>query len=168
MPLKPNTHHGSVSASLFYTMTTIKHSLKTPGVGRLLSQFLPFRYFLNFSELWNRMLAIEHHVYIWQVSPQLGCGGTCQIWMWLREFNMYFWQTETFAYGEINERGFSNPTPWAYSLTIRCLTTKSREVSKPRDWCLSWSFSSERLDKSKSISRWLHLRSYRCINAKET
>ena len=26
-------------------------------------------------------LAIEYHVYIWQVSPQLSCGDTCQIWM---------------------------------------------------------------------------------------
>ena len=24
-------------------------------------------------------LAIESHIYIWQVSPQLSCGGTCQI-----------------------------------------------------------------------------------------
>ena len=29
---------------------------------------------------------------------------------------MYFWQIENFAYGEINERSFSNPHPWAVSL----------------------------------------------------
>ena len=77
----------------------------------LLSQFSPFRYFPNFSELWNHTLAIEYHVYIWQVSPQLSCGGVCQIWMWLKAFNMYFGKFEYFVYGEINERSFSNPTP---------------------------------------------------------
>ena len=25
---------------------------------------------------------------------------------------MYFWQIQNFAYGEINERSFSNPHPW--------------------------------------------------------
>ena len=53
------------------------------GVG-LLSQFPPFRYFPNFSEWPKHTLAIEYPVHIWQVSPQLSCGGTCQIWMWLK------------------------------------------------------------------------------------
>ena len=44
----------------------------------------PFRYFPDFSALWIHSLAIEYHVYIWQVSPQLSCGDTCQIWMWLK------------------------------------------------------------------------------------
>ena len=84
----------------------------------LLSQFPPFCYFPNFSELWNHTLAIDYHVYIWQVSPQLSCGGTCQIWMWLKEFNMYFCKIENFAYGEINERSFSNPHPCSTDFTI--------------------------------------------------
>ena len=50
----------------------------------LLSQFPPFPYFPNFSEPPKHMLAIEYHVYIWQVSLQLSCGDTCQIWMWLK------------------------------------------------------------------------------------
>ena len=45
----------------------------------LQGQFPPFRYFPNLSVLSKHMLAIEYHVYIWQVSPQLSCGGTCQI-----------------------------------------------------------------------------------------
>ena len=77
----------------------------------LLSQFLPFRYFPNFSALSKQTLAIEYHVYIWQVSPQLSCGDTCQIWMWFEKSNMYFCHIENFAYGEINERSFSNPHP---------------------------------------------------------
>ena len=77
----------------------------------LLSQFLPFRYFLNFSSLSKHTLAVKYRVYIWQVSPQLSCGDTCQIWMWFEESNMYFCKIEYFAYGEINERSFSNPHP---------------------------------------------------------
>ena len=79
----------------------------------LLSQFLPFRYFPNFSALSKQTLAIEYHVYIWQVSPQLSCGDTCQIYMWFEKFNMYFCHIENFAYGEINERNFRNPHSWS-------------------------------------------------------
>ena len=78
----------------------------------LLSQFPPFRYFPNFSSLSKHTLTVEYRIYIWQVSPQLSCGDTCQIWMWFEESNMYFCETENFAYGEINERSFSNPHPW--------------------------------------------------------
>ena len=80
----------------------------------LLSQFPPFRYFPIFSALSNHTLFIEYHVYIWQVSPQVSCGDTCQIWMLFEEFNMCFCQVENFAYGEINERSFSNPHPCPY------------------------------------------------------
>ena len=59
------------------------------------------------------MLAIVYHVHIWQVLPQLSCGDTCQIWMWCKQSNRYFDRIKTFAYGEINERSFSNPHPWA-------------------------------------------------------
>ena len=34
--------------------------------------------------------------------------------MWLEESNMYFCHVENFAYGEINERSFSNPHPWSW------------------------------------------------------
>ena len=77
----------------------------------LLSQFSPFRYFPHFPLLSKQTLAIEYHVYIWQVSPQLSCGDTCQIWMWFRESNRYFCKIENLAYGEISERSFSNPHP---------------------------------------------------------
>ena len=78
----------------------------------LLSQFPPFRYFPKFSASWIHALSIECHVYIWHVSPQLSCGDTCQIWMWLEEFSRYFRKIENYTYGEINERSLSNPHPW--------------------------------------------------------
>ena len=36
--------------------------------------------------------------------------------MWFKEPNGYFCEIENFAYGEINERSFSNPHPWAVTL----------------------------------------------------
>ena len=48
------------------------------GVGSL-SQFSLFCYFLIFFKLSKQTLFIQYHVYIWQVSPQLSCGGTCDI-----------------------------------------------------------------------------------------
>ena len=77
----------------------------------LLSQFSPFRYFPHFPLLSKQTLAIEYHVYIWQVSPQLSCGDTCQIWMGFRESNGYFCKIENFASGQISERSLSNPHP---------------------------------------------------------
>ena len=68
--------------------------------------------FSSFSSSSKHTLAIEYHVYIWQVSPQLSCGDTWQIWMWFKESNMHFCKIEYFAYGEINERSFINPHPW--------------------------------------------------------
>ena len=81
----------------------------------LLSQFPPFRYFPNFSALSKQTLAIEYHVYIWQVSSQLSCGDICQILMWFEKSYMYFCHIENFAYGKNNERSFSNPRPWSMS-----------------------------------------------------
>ena len=67
--------------------------------------------FSTFPLLSKQTLAIEYRVHIWQVSPQLSCGDTCQIWMWFGESNRYFCKIENFAYGEISERSFSNPQP---------------------------------------------------------
>ena len=91
----------------------------------LLSQFPPFRYFPIFSELSKHTLDIKYHVYIWQVSPQLSCGDTCQIWIWFKESNGYYCKGEHFAYGEINERSFSNPHPCDVIFIIDC--TGSRQ-----------------------------------------
>ena len=76
------------------------------------SQFPPFRYFLNFSGSPKHTLGIEYHIYIYQVSMQLSCSDTCQIWMWLKESNKYFCKIKNFAYGEISEQSFSNPHTW--------------------------------------------------------
>ena len=94
----------------------------------LLTRFPPFRYFPNFSTSPKYMLAIEYHVHIWQVLPQLSCGDTCHIWMWFKECNRYFCEIDNFAYGEIDERSFSNPHPWRNRAV----------VPGPTDW--QWMF----------------------------
>ena len=50
--------------------------------GGYLFNFLPSVIFPNFSAFSKHWLLIEYHIHIWQVSPQLSCGDTCQIWMW--------------------------------------------------------------------------------------
>ena len=100
---------------LFNQVTHLHMYIPTVQGRGLLSQFPPFRYFPNFSSLSNHTLTAKYRIYIWQVSPQLSCGDTCQIWMWFDESNMYFCETENFACGEINERSFSNPHPWQMS-----------------------------------------------------
>ena len=75
----------------------------------LLSQFLPFRYFPNFSALSKHTLDIEFHVDIWQVSPQLSAVTP------LSNMNVIE-RIEHFAYGVINEPRISNPHPWPVRL----------------------------------------------------
>ena len=77
----------------------------------LLSQFSPFRYFPIFSEWSKQWLPVWYQVNIWQVSPQLSCGDTWQIWTWLKLSDLYFCQIKISRNGEINERSFSNPHP---------------------------------------------------------
>ena len=106
------------------------NTFRSTGWG-LLSQFPPFRYFPNFSESQKHALPIEYHAYIWQVSPQLSCGDTCQIWMWSKEYNRYFCKIENFACGEISERSFSNPHTWPF------IRPKGKPVPWQRgQWCL--------------------------------
>ena len=141
--------------------------------------------FSEFFSIVKNTLAIEYHVHIWQVSPQLGCGDTCQIWMWYKEFDRHFCEIENFAYGEICERSFSNPHPSSsahslmpvsqlgsttpirllhspsqglYSLSCKTSTARSREVSKPRDSGFDFSNCSE---------IWQASRQHRCRDASQ-
>ena len=59
------------------------------GLG-LVSQFSPFRYFPNFSKWSKQQLLVWYQVHIWQVSPQLSCRDTRQIWTWLKVSDLYF------------------------------------------------------------------------------
>ena len=60
-----------------------------PGIW-LLNQFSLFHYFPHFSERWKHWLSMEYHFRICQVSPQLSCGDTWQIWMWFLWCDLYF------------------------------------------------------------------------------
>ena len=79
------------------------------------SPFPPFRYPPDNSAPSKHALAVEYHVYIGQVSPQLSCGDTCQILMWLRKSNKYVCKIKKFSCGENNERSSSSPHP-SYTL----------------------------------------------------
>ena len=57
------------------------------------------------------MLAIEYHVHICQVSPQLSCGDTSQIWMWYKESNRYFCRIKILLTEKLTNRAFVTPTP---------------------------------------------------------
>ena len=124
----------------------LTYTLATAQGWGLLSQFSPFRYFQHFPLLLKQTLAIEYRVYIWQVSPQLSCGDTCQILMWFRESNRYFCKIEYFAYGEISERSFSNPHPWWRSnLWGLELSRRAWNLMKLQALlaCIWWSLSSD-------------------------
>ena len=62
-----------------------------------------------FSAVSKHTLAIEYHVYIWQVSLQLSCGGTCHINV-LQVINEVVLQDPKFGSTEVKEQNFSTPT----------------------------------------------------------
>ena len=125
--------------SMFYSPHTktgmaTSHIAAAQGWG-LLGQLPPFRYFLNFSALSEHTLPIEYHVYIWQVSPQLSCGGTCQIYTRFKESKRYFCQIENFACGEINEQNFNTPHPGGGIVFKPTLMSLTHGGVPNRQWC---------------------------------
>ena len=89
------------------TFVQYRSEVLFPGVG-VTKPISSVPLFSEFSSNVKTNVSYRYHVYIWQVSPQLSCVDTCQLWMWFEEAKMYFCHIENFAYGEINER---TPTP---------------------------------------------------------
>ena len=132
----------------------------TPGVG-VTKPIFSVPLFSTFPSLSKQTLAIEYRVHIWQVSPQLSCGDTCQIWMWFGESNRYFCKIENFANGEISERSFSNLDNarriWSLHISMNSVLWSPNCRSK----CLKWNsqftnYTSMRLEWiSDGTIRWL-------------
>ena len=80
----------------------------------LLCQFPPFCYFPHFSALWKHCLPVAYHIHVWQVSLQLSCSDTCQIWMWFEGSN--FFKIKNFL--EKKRKIFSNLNPSQVCLFI--------------------------------------------------
>ena len=80
-----------------------------PGVG-ITKPVSSLPLFSLFSEWSKHQLPIEYHVHIWQMSPQLSRGDTCQIWIWFKEYDKYFWNIENIHNKEIHG-SCSNPHP---------------------------------------------------------
>ena len=81
------------------------------GVTKPISPVPSFTKFFTMVKSWKHTLATPYHLYIWQVSPQLSCGDTCQIYRWFKEINRYFLNIENFPCGEISERSVSISPP---------------------------------------------------------
>ena len=75
----------------------------------LQSQFPPFRYFPNFSPLSTQTSNVRYRVYIWQVSSQLSCDDTCQIWMWY--LTCTFARSKILLTEKLTSRALVTPTP---------------------------------------------------------
>ena len=81
------------------------------GVTKLISSNPLFSQFFSLVNS-KHMLAIEYDTHIWQVSPQLSCGDTCQIWMWNKWFRTYLSKIKFSLTKELIIRASSNPHPW--------------------------------------------------------
>ena len=86
----------------------------------LLSQFSPFCYFPRFSESSKHWLPIEYHVHIWQVSLQLGCSDTLQIWTRCKGSNRTFAGSKISPWEKLVTRSLVLPT------TGLCIITEAK------------------------------------------
>ena len=95
---------------IHYVKGVVFYVVSPPGVGvtKPISSFPLFSDF--FSALSKHTLDIEYHVNIWQVSPQLSCSDTCQIWMWFKESKRYFWK-KILLKEKLTNRALVTPTP---------------------------------------------------------
>ena len=93
--------------------------LKLRSLIYLLRQILIYR---------NSRLDILNHFHIWQVSPQLSCGDTCQIWTWYFIVNVCF--DSAGGNNGTEEIGLVTPTPgWdatTFSMAHPCIMTSSK------------------------------------------
>ena len=78
------------------------------GLLKLRSLISPFREILISQ---NCRFNTHNHVHICQVSPQLSCGDTCQIWTWYRIGNCCFITLKNFENNGTAEIGLVTPTP---------------------------------------------------------
>ena len=114
----------------------------------LLNQFLPFQYLCIFSESSLYLLPVEYHIHIWQVLPQLSCGGNWQIWMWSKKSESYVWKSENFSNIDINKQSFINPHLRSRLCLYNCcvyfnimLLYTLQMVSITKCWLVSWFLS---------------------------
>ena len=86
----------------------VKRPVVVPGVG--VTKPISFTgLFFQFLELTKHWLPTKYHIHIWQVSPQLSCGYTDQIYMWFNGSNIYFAKSNI-PKGEIIIRILVSPT----------------------------------------------------------
>ena len=109
------TRQCMIDTSMTYSKVTVTPLLMnwsycSPGVG-VTKPIFSVPLFSQFSEWSKQWLPVWYHVHIWQVSAQLSCGDTWQIWTWLKVSDLYFSQITISCNGEINEWSFSNPHP---------------------------------------------------------
>ena len=57
------------------------------------------------------MFDLLNHIHIWQVSLQLGCSDTCQIWKWYIAAKYYFFNSEKWENFMNGKNKFSPDTP---------------------------------------------------------
>ena len=101
----------------------------------LLNIFSQFRYFLSFSGWSKHWLPVWYHVHIWQVSPQLSCGDTWQIWTLLKISKLYFCSIKVSVTEKLTNGALVTPTPGSANyLVVLSLHKLRRRGQCHADW----------------------------------
>ena len=103
------------------------------GVTKLISYIPLFSEFFSIVKTHDSCW-ISRSCYIWQVSPQLSCGDTCQIWTWFMEYNGCFYKIDIFPFGEKSTNGalVTPPRTVSYDFPSSCAEDFDNF------WCSHW------------------------------
>ena len=82
--LDPRSKKLTGFARLFFQLCPISRV-----AGHLTGFFLSLVYLLFFRII-KALFTCVYHLHIWQVSPQLSCSDTCQIWLWFNRSIKYY------------------------------------------------------------------------------
>ena len=126
------THHGYWLALPHYSIKYTEWSWVGVTKGQLVN--FPIG---DISFFQKYLLDVLNHFHIWQVSPQLSCGDTCEIWNW------YVVHKHCFNNSEVNREnyqmedvGWVPPTPCLYACLFMTSTLFIIEIYEWISWLL--------------------------------
>ena len=90
------------------TMNCLQTNLAHP-TGGLESKTIPL--FSQFFIITKQWVPTEYHIHIWQVSLQLCCSDTCQIWLWFKGYKRNFCKLEISSMEKLTNGALVGPHP---------------------------------------------------------
>ena len=163
--LDPRSNKLTGFARLFFPLCPISRV-----AGHLTGFFLSLVYLLFFRII-KALFTCVYHLHIWQVSLQLSCSDTCQIWLWFNRSIKYYDKSQFLKWRKLTVF-LVFPTPVTHSNAghigrilpawIHFRTSCSQHSMFPSIWLLSLPVSHKmpkimHMDTKMQVAKWKNL-----------